>query len=97
MARHLIIGAGPIGRATTTALQKRGHTVTIATRSGTRYGSAESVTLDATDTPALTRAATGCDSIIVCPISTDQLRAMRIIGQQIDVDIITHNRNTLFF
>ena len=66
MARHLIIGAGPIGRATTTALQKRGHTVTIATRSGTRYGSAESVTLDATDTPALTRAATGCDSIIVC-------------------------------
>lgn len=37
------------------------------------------------------------DSIIVCPISTDQLRAMRIIGQQIDVDIITHNRNTLFF
>ena len=66
MARHLIIGAGPIGRATTTALQKRGHTVTIATRSGTRYGSAESVALDATDTPALTRAATGCDSIIVC-------------------------------
>ena len=37
------------------------------------------------------------DSIIVCPISTDQLRAMRIIGQQIDVDIVTHNRNTLFF
>ena len=37
------------------------------------------------------------DSIIVCPISTDPLRAMRLIGQQIDVDIITHNRNTLFF
>ena len=37
------------------------------------------------------------DSIIVCPISTDQLRAMCIIGQQIDVDIITHSRNTLFF
>lgn len=37
------------------------------------------------------------DSIIICPISTDQLRAMSIIGQHIDVDIITRSRNTLFF
>ena len=37
------------------------------------------------------------DSIIVCPISTDQLYAMHIIGQKIDIDIITNQRNTLFF
>lgn len=37
------------------------------------------------------------DSIIVCPVSTDQLRAMKVIGEQISVDIIVHSRNTLFF
>lgn len=37
------------------------------------------------------------DSIIVCPVSTDQLRAMKVIGENIDVDIIVHSRNTLFF
>lgn len=37
------------------------------------------------------------DSILVVPISTEQLTAMKIIGQQIDVDIITHMRNTLIF
>ena len=37
------------------------------------------------------------DSILVVPISTDYLKAMKVIGQNIDVDIITHTRNTLFF
>lgn len=37
------------------------------------------------------------DSILVIPISTDYLRSMKIIGKQIDVDIILHNRTTLFF
>jgi len=37
------------------------------------------------------------DSIIVCPISTDQLHAMHVIGEHLDVDIITHKRNTLFY
>jgi len=37
------------------------------------------------------------DSILVVPISTDYLTAMKIIGQTIDVDIITQKRNTLFF
>lgn len=37
------------------------------------------------------------DSIVVLPISTDYLRMMKIIGQKIDVDIITQSRNTLFF
>jgi len=37
------------------------------------------------------------DSIIVLPVSTDYLRMMKIIGQKIELDIITHSRNTLFF
>lgn len=37
------------------------------------------------------------DSILVVPISTDYLTAMKIIGQTIDVDVITKTRNTLFF
>ena len=37
------------------------------------------------------------DSILVVPITTDYLKAMKVIGQNLDVDIITHTRNTLFF
>ena len=37
------------------------------------------------------------DSIIVCPISTDYLQALRIIGKNIDIDIVLKNKNTLFF
>lgn len=37
------------------------------------------------------------DSILIVPISTDYLTAMRVIGQTIEMDIITHKRNTLFF
>ena len=37
------------------------------------------------------------DSIIVLPVSSDYLRMMKIIGQKIEVDVITHSRNTLFF
>jgi CRISPR-associated endonuclease Cas2 len=37
------------------------------------------------------------DSILIVPISTDFLTAMKIIGQTIDIDIITQKKNTLFF
>ncbi len=37
------------------------------------------------------------DSIIVCPISTDLLQSMKIIGLSINIDVITHSKNTLFF
>jgi len=37
------------------------------------------------------------DSIIVLPVSTDYLRMMKIIGQKIELDIITHSKSTLFF
>ena len=37
------------------------------------------------------------DSIFFVPVSTDQLRAMKIIGQSIDFDLIAGNTNTMFF
>jgi len=37
------------------------------------------------------------DSIIILPVTTDYLRMMKVIGQKIEVDVITHTHNTLFF
>lgn len=37
------------------------------------------------------------DSIIICPASSDLLRSMKVIGQNINLDVITHTKNTLFF
>ena len=37
------------------------------------------------------------DSILITPISTDTLNSMKIIGKNIDVDVITRSKNTLFF
>ena len=37
------------------------------------------------------------DSIIVCPVSSELLNSMKIIGKSINVDVITHTKNTLFF
>ena len=37
------------------------------------------------------------DSILIVPISTDYLQAMKIIGKSIDIDIIMKSKNTLFF
>jgi CRISPR-associated protein Cas2 len=37
------------------------------------------------------------DSIFMVPVSTDELKAMKVIGKSIDFDVITGNKNTLFF
>lgn len=37
------------------------------------------------------------DSILIVPISTDYLQAMKIIGKSIELDIIMKSKNTLFF
>jgi CRISPR-associated protein Cas2 len=37
------------------------------------------------------------DSIMLVPVATDQLRAMKIIGKNIDMDLFLGNKNTLFF
>ncbi len=50
-----------------------------------------------TDLAEVQAAYENMDSILVVPISTDYLRAMKVIGENIDIDIVTHNKNTLFF
>ena len=37
------------------------------------------------------------DSIILVPVSTEQLSAMKVLGQNIDLDLILKTRNTMFF
>jgi len=37
------------------------------------------------------------DSIFLVPVSTDQLQAMKVIGQNVDFDLITGNLKTLIF
>jgi len=37
------------------------------------------------------------DSILLIPVSTDEIRAMKLIGQNVDFDLALKNRNTLFF
>lgn len=63
--KHLIIGAGPVGRNTANALLNLGDDLTVATRSGTSLPGTETIALDAKDIVSLTSAATGQDTIIV--------------------------------
>lgn len=37
------------------------------------------------------------DSVFFVPVSVDQLRSMKIVGQSINYELILGNRNTLFF
>ena len=47
--KHLVVGAGLIGRPFAEGLAARGETVTIATRSGSTAVGATALLLDATD------------------------------------------------
>ncbi|WP_203337584.1 NAD-dependent epimerase/dehydratase family protein [Nocardioides limicola] len=60
--RHVIIGAGPVGRATAAALQQRGAEVVLASRSG-RDGT---TAVDATSPDALARLADGAVALYNC-------------------------------
>ncbi len=66
--RHLVIGAGPVGRHTAQLLAERGSNVIVATRSGTDTGieGVTHVVLDASDVDALSRAAEGASVIYNC-------------------------------
>ncbi|WP_405014619.1 NAD-dependent epimerase/dehydratase family protein [Kitasatospora sp. NBC_01539] len=69
MSKHLIVGAGPVGTAAARLLAERGEDVTVATRSGATAAPLPGVThvrLDATDTAALTEAATGAAVLYNC-------------------------------
>ena len=66
MPTHLVVGAGAIGTPLVRRLAERGDTVRVATRRGTVISGAAPFTLDAKDAAALTRAAHGADTIVVC-------------------------------
>ncbi|HEX6888583.1 MAG TPA: NAD-dependent epimerase/dehydratase family protein [Candidatus Nanopelagicales bacterium] len=66
MARHVVVGAGGIGRATARKLAQRGHEVTLASRSGTDPGleGVRAVAADAADARALASLASGAASLV---------------------------------
>ncbi|MFL6060543.1 MAG: NAD-dependent epimerase/dehydratase family protein [Marmoricola sp.] len=66
--RHLVVGAGPVGRHVAQLLAARGSEVVVATRSGTETGIAgvSHLALDASDADALSAAAEGFSVIYNC-------------------------------
>ena len=66
--RHVIIGAGPVGRAVAAVLAERGADVVVASRSGQgpEIAGARRATVDATDAEALTRLADGAQVLYNC-------------------------------
>jgi nucleoside-diphosphate-sugar epimerase len=66
--RHLVVGAGPVGRHVAALLAARGSHVTVATRSGRSTGvdGVDHVALDASDADKLSRAAEGAAVLYNC-------------------------------
>lgn len=66
--RHVVVGAGPVGRATAEQLAGAGNEVVLASRSGAgpEVPGARRVALDASDADALSRVATGAHAIYNC-------------------------------
>lgn len=71
--RHLIIGAGPVGRHIAAQLAEEGADVIVGTRSGTDTGidGVRHTALDATDADALSRAADGAFALYNCANPAD--------------------------
>lgn len=67
-SKHVIVGAGPAGRATARHLQQRGHHVILASRSGTgpEVPGVQRVKIDATDAAALTHLVEGAAALYNC-------------------------------
>ena len=66
MNKHLVVGAGLIGRPLAERLAARGDTVTIATRSGSTAVGATARVLEANDPAAFAHAATDASTIFLC-------------------------------
>ncbi|MCY7288295.1 MAG: NAD-dependent epimerase/dehydratase family protein [Cryobacterium sp.] len=66
MPQQLVVGAGMIGRPLAERLATRGDEVTVGTRSGATVDGAQSLVLNAGDTQAFARAATGMSTIFLC-------------------------------
>jgi nucleoside-diphosphate-sugar epimerase len=68
MARHVVIGAGPIGSGTATRLAEAGHEVRVVTRRGLapRHPGIEGVAADASDPVRLTQLTAGAAAVYNC-------------------------------
>jgi nucleoside-diphosphate-sugar epimerase len=66
MDAHLVVGAGPVGTATTRRLLAAGHRVRVVTRSGSGPEEAERVAADAADGARLAELAEGAIAIYNC-------------------------------
>ena len=78
--RHLIVGAGPVGRHVADLLAERGSRVTVVSRSGRDTGivGVEHLALDASDADALARAAEGTDYLCNCANPVDYTQWERV-------------------
>ncbi len=65
-ASHVILGAGPVGRAVVTALTARGIEPAVVTRSGTRVPGAVSLPADLADPVQAAAAVAGADVVFQC-------------------------------
>jgi len=78
--RHVVVGAGPVGRATAEELASAGHEVLLASRSGTGpdVPGADRVAVDAADAARLTELATDARAVYNCvnPPAYDQWPTM---------------------
>ena len=63
MSRHVVLGAGPVGRSIVSALVARGIDVDVMSRSGTKVAGARSVAGSVLDTEALVRIVAGADAV----------------------------------
>lgn len=63
MSRHIVLGAGPVGRAIVTSLNTRGIHATVVTRSGSEIPGADAVQCDVRNGPALSKIVQGADVI----------------------------------
>lgn len=66
--KHVVIGAGPAGRATAAHLELQGYSVVLASRSGAGpvVNGVERIAVDATDAQALTRVVDGAVAMYNC-------------------------------
>jgi nucleoside-diphosphate-sugar epimerase len=64
--RHVVLGAGPVGRAVVNALATDGRRPTVVTRSGTEIPGADARRADITDAAALRQLLEGADVVYQC-------------------------------
>lgn len=63
MGQHVILGAGPVGRAVASALSSRGIDAVVVTRSGTELPGARAVKCDVRDSAALAKVTAGATAV----------------------------------